>query len=76
MKRINLGNLRKMLVSLPKPNEQEEIEKRAAAIDATYEASSAELDKLRLQKSGLMDDLLTGRVSVAPLLEEGAAHGA
>ncbi len=75
MKRINLGNLRRMLISLPKPNEQEEIEKRAAAIDATHEASLAELDKLRFQKSGLMDDLLTGRVSVAPLLEEGAAHG-
>lgn len=76
MKRINLGNLRKMLVSLPKPNEQKEIEERAAAIDATYEASLAELEKLRLQKSGLMDDLLTGRVSATPLLEGEAAHGA
>jgi type I restriction enzyme S subunit len=76
MKRINLGNLRKMLVSLPKPNEQTEIEERAAAIDATYEASLSELAKLRLQKSGLMDDLLTGRVPVTPLLEGEAAHGA
>lgn len=43
------------------------------------EASSAvrvldnDLSKLRLQKSGLMQDLLTGQVSVAPLLESAAA---
>jgi type I restriction enzyme S subunit len=43
------------------------------------EASSAisvmnnDLSKLRLQKSGLMQDLLTGKVSVAPLLESVAA---
>ncbi|BAQ71435.1 type I restriction-modification system, S subunit [Rhodovulum sulfidophilum] len=29
---------------------------------------SAELEKLRLQKSGLMDDLLTGRTPVTALL--------
>jgi type I restriction enzyme S subunit len=48
----------------------------AAILD---EASSAvvvldsDLSKLRLQKSGLMRDLLTGKVSVAPLLESAAA---
>jgi type I restriction enzyme S subunit len=68
MKRINLGNLRRMKISLPKPAEQQEIEARSAAIDATFYATKNELDKLRLQKSGLMDDLLTGRVPVTPLL--------
>ena len=30
------------------------------------------MEKLRLLKSGLMDDLLTGRVRVTPLLEAAA----
>ena len=47
---------------------------------ATYDAIEGELEserqallKLRLQKSGLMQDLLSGKVSVAPLLEQAAA---
>lgn len=68
MKRINLGNLRRIKVALPPIPEQIAIEERATAIEASYSASLRELDKLRLQKSGLMDDLLTGRVPVTPLL--------
>lgn len=68
MKRMNLGNLRKVCISLPPPEEQERIETRAAAIDAAQDNALKELDKLRLQKSGLMDDLLTGRKPVTALL--------
>lgn len=68
MKRINLGNLRRIRISLPSVAEQDAIEMRAAAIDAAHDNALAELQKLRLQKMGLMDDLLTGRTSVTPLL--------
>lgn len=68
MKRMNLGNLRKVRISLPPSDEQERMEIRAAAIDLAHDNASIELEKLRLQKSGLMDDLLTGRKSVAALL--------
>ena len=50
--------------------------KRVSALEAEIAINNGMLDKLRLQKSGLMDDLLTGRVSVTPLLPtEGVAHG-
>lgn len=39
-----------------------------AEADEKIAEESTLLKKLRLQKSGLMDDLLTGRVSVTPLL--------
>lgn len=68
MKRMNLGNLRKVRITLPPPDEQERIEIRAAAIDAAHDNALIEGDKLRLQKSGLMDDLLTGRRPVTALL--------
>jgi type I restriction enzyme S subunit len=32
-------------------------------------ALCSKMEKLRLQKAGLMQDLLTGKVSVVPLLE-------
>lgn len=68
MKRMNLGNLRKVRIALPRPDEQERIEVRAAAINSAHDNALMELDKLRLQKSGLMDDLLTGRTHVTALL--------
>jgi type I restriction enzyme S subunit len=68
MKRMNLGNLRRIKMALPALSEQIAIEERATAIEETYSATLHELEKLRHQKSGLMEDLLTGRISVAPLL--------
>lgn len=68
MKRMNLGNLRKVRIALPRPDEQERIEVRAAAINSAHDNALMELDKLRLQKSGLVDDLLTGRTPVTALL--------
>jgi type I restriction enzyme S subunit len=35
-------------------------------------SEQVELEKMRLLKSGLMDDLLTGRVRVTPLLAPSA----
>ncbi|WP_170337733.1 restriction endonuclease subunit S [Ruegeria arenilitoris] len=75
-KTVTLGELSRFPVPVPNNEEQLQISKRLASSNEACTNELTLLDKLRLQKSGLMDDLLTGRVSVAPLLEEGAAHGA
>ncbi|MOA25448.1 hypothetical protein D3C78_1461730 [compost metagenome] len=49
--------------------EQIAILKVKAAIDQRVDSELLALAKLQEQKSGLMDDLLTGRVRVTPLLE-------
>ena len=41
---------------------------RMTAITSVLHKEATFAAKLRLQKSGLMDDLLTGRVRVTPLL--------
>jgi type I restriction enzyme S subunit len=72
MKRINLGNLRRIELALPSIPEQDMIVERLRTAQRQTEATALELQKLRSEKSGLMDDLLTGRVRVTPLLEVGA----
>lgn len=66
---ISLGSLRKVLMALPRSRqEQDDIAVRLTGHDVAIAKEQALLDKLRLQKSGLMDDLLTGLVPVSPLL--------
>ena len=61
---------------MPQPAEQAEINKAIEVIEVTFSNEELQLDKLRLKKSGLMDDLLIGRVSVTPLLPtKGVTHG-
>jgi type I restriction enzyme S subunit len=55
-------------IAVPPGSEQIEIEKAIACNDEKLVQEEQQLDKLRLQKSGLMDDLLTGRTPVAALL--------
>lgn len=69
MKRINLGNLRRILVALPELAEQERIVERMRVLQGHIDIAKLQYGKLQQQKSGLMDDLLTGRVRVTPLLE-------
>jgi len=69
MKRINLGNLRRIVVALPDLAEQERIIERMQAIRGQLEITKLQHGKLQQKKSGLMDDLLAGRVRVTPLLE-------
>lgn len=57
----------------PTPEEQDLIIEAAAKLNAESRLFKEDLRKLRIQKSGLMQDLLTGKVSVAPLLEGVAA---
>lgn len=72
MKRINLGNLRRVEIALPSVPEQEAIAVRLETIQRQIEVTSLELQKLQFKKTGLMDELLTGRVRVTPLLAEAA----
>jgi type I restriction enzyme S subunit len=55
---------------IPTPHEQCEIVNRNAALGLRLEEESGELEKLLKVKTGLMDDLLTGRVRVTPLLAQ------
>jgi len=59
-------------VSTAKPigDEQDVIATRLDEIDKRIQNATTESAKLRELKSGLMDDLLTGRVRVTPLLAQ------
>jgi type I restriction enzyme S subunit len=61
---INSTQLHKFPVALPTEDEQEQIEARIAALQGKIDSETSHLAKLRQQKQGLMQDLLTGRVSV------------
>lgn len=67
-KNISQAQIRSFACFVPSVNEQEEIATRIAAFEARVAAEEKVLAKLRLQKSGLMDDLLTGRTPVRALL--------
>jgi type I restriction enzyme S subunit len=69
-KTITLGELSQYPFVYPKKAEQEEIVRRMRAAQERLNGELESLNKLRLQKFGLMDDLLTGRVRVTPLLAE------
>jgi type I restriction enzyme S subunit len=65
---LGLDKIGGLLVVVPALVEQAAIASVLSAHQSTVETSRAELNKLRTLKSGLMDDLLTGRVRVTPLL--------
>ncbi len=65
---INSEQIASLRFALPRPDEQREAVARMESIDASISNESLALDKLRLEKAGLMDDLLTGRVRVTELL--------
>jgi type I restriction enzyme, S subunit len=70
MSAIRSETLRRLLLPTPPRAEQSEIELHMRAITARIDNEGAVLRKLVLQKCGLMDDLLTGRVRVTPLLAD------
>jgi len=72
VKGINLGELRKLPVQLPHPDEQAEIARVLDEHDRDTRTVVDQLEKLRRLKFGLMQDLLTNRVPVTPLLQEEA----
>ena len=68
-KNINLQDLRPLLIAMPSRSEQDSIAARYDALQARLEAEQLAVKKLLQEKSGLMDDLLIGRVRVTPLPE-------
>lgn len=69
MKNLPKSRLREMPVAFPNLDEQMLIAGCLAKADDVVTSEAMQLEKLTAEKSGLMDDLLTGRVRVTPLLE-------
>jgi type I restriction enzyme S subunit len=61
---LNLPTIGALLVALPPMQEQEKIAAIIKNYDTRIRAEEAYRDKLKLQKQGLMHDLLTGKVRV------------
>jgi type I restriction enzyme S subunit len=66
---INSTQLKAFGISCPSVAEQLLITQRLSTFDKKMAVEQKALEKLRQQKIGLMDDLLSGRVRVTPLLE-------
>lgn len=74
---IKQSTFRKLLVSIPTSlDEQTAIVNTLMEIDSRLDSEAASLAKLMDSKAGLMDDLLTGRVRVTPLLNTNNEQGA
>jgi len=61
---FNVGELQKLLIAKPSIEEQRAIQIRLEAYETRIRTEEAYRDKLKLQKQGLMHDLLTGKVRV------------
>lgn len=70
---INLRDIKSMLAPFPCEAEQVEIAAKLKAHRTFSGLLLSEVEALRHQKAGLMQVLLTGKISVAPLLESPAA---
>lgn len=66
---LNVSEVKRFEIPLPSLNEQALITDGISSLDNSIQYEQSKLEKLLHQKSGLMDDLLTGRVRVTPLLE-------
>lgn len=65
---LSIAPLKRLRIPLPPMEEQISIAERVGSLDERLQDETEMLSKLRLQKSGLMDDLLTGRTPVTVLL--------
>ena len=61
---ISMARIRKFLVPVPPLNEQHEIVENLISQDKLSDSEQKYSDKLKLQKKGLMHDLLTSKVKV------------
>jgi type I restriction enzyme S subunit len=67
---LNVSDVRQFILPLPPFREQVEIDARLNGLESRIRAEASQLEKWAVLKSGLMDDLLTGRVRVTPLLKQ------
>jgi type I restriction enzyme S subunit len=68
-KKLDMENLVGFPMGLPSLQEQAAITARLEAASKKYVTEAEYLSQLSEMKTGLMDDLLTGRIRVTPLLE-------
>ncbi|MEQ7419640.1 hypothetical protein ABQE70_08580 [Xanthomonas campestris pv. campestris] len=73
MAAIRSDTLRSTLLPVPPREEQRLMEQRLRTLSDRIESEATSLTKRRAEKAGLMDDLLTGRVRVTPLLDAATA---
>lgn len=69
-KNIKGSDVLGLVVPILPSDEAELIANRVLAVEKNIQFSAIQLHKLRQSKAGLMDDLLTGRVRVTPLLAQ------
>ena len=69
VKGINIGDVKKIAFGLPRKDEQKAISARLQSIQRNLDATENQLRKLHALKVGVMQDLLTGKKRVTPLLE-------
>jgi restriction endonuclease S subunit len=72
--KLTQRNLEQVPLRIPTPREQTIISDRVTALDAQLKIESANAHKQKLIKSGLIADLLTGRVPVPDGLALVEAH--
>ena len=70
MPSLNNTAMEQLLIAFPGLAEQREITRHRDAVDTVRNMLVNNLAKLRFLKAALMQDLLTGKVSVAPLLTD------
>lgn len=69
---LNVSEVKDFEIPLPPFVEQQAIAERLKEHESRLQSEISKQKKLSLLKTGLMDDLLTGRVRVTPLLEAAA----
>jgi len=68
---LTMGQIRTVYITYPKnKDEQNVISERLQTLNENIKKTTVELGKLQLQKSGLMHDLLTGKVRVSNYEEQ------
>jgi type I restriction enzyme S subunit len=73
-KKLDMSELRRVFIGVPSPDEQQAIVKRLDKLDEYISVEIGERNKLEELKSGLMADLLTGRVRVPETLNLTEVH--
>jgi type I restriction enzyme, S subunit len=71
---LNRNDIHPLKVGLPNPVEQKQIVAVLSECDKCIESLQKELHKAQSKKTGLMQDLLTGKFRVTPLLEQEPAN--
>jgi type I restriction enzyme, S subunit len=67
---LNRNDVHPLKVGLPSPSEQKQITKIISEVDKFIIILNKELNKFKHKKTGLMQDLLTGKVRVTELLKD------